>query len=64
MHRELEDQLIECPYCGESIDILLDHSEPEQSYIEDCQVCCRPINIRFSIGPDGKVLLNATTDSE
>ncbi|MGI9234767.1 MAG: CPXCG motif-containing cysteine-rich protein [Woeseiaceae bacterium] len=64
MNRELEDQLIECPYCGESIDILIDRSEPEQSYIEDCQVCCRPINIQFSIGPDGEVLLSTTTDNE
>ncbi|MCU7850636.1 MAG: CPXCG motif-containing cysteine-rich protein [Candidatus Thiodiazotropha sp. (ex Monitilora ramsayi)] len=37
---------IDCPYCGESIDILVDGSEPEQSYIEDCSVCCRPITLK------------------
>lgn len=64
MNRELEDRAIDCPYCGESIDILLDPSASEQSYVEDCQVCCRPINIRFSIAPDGDVSLTATTDNE
>ena len=47
-----QDLLVEqvsCPYCGESIDILVDPSIPEQSYIEDCQVCCRPITINVKI---------------
>ena len=41
------DQLFEtdiaCPYCGETISVLIDESSMEHSYIEDCQVCCRPI---------------------
>lgn len=64
MKRELEDRSIECPYCGESIDIFLDPTFSEQSYVEDCQVCCRPINIRFSVEPNGDLLLSATTDNE
>ncbi len=36
---------IECPYCGETIEIVVDCSEDVQSYIEDCSVCCRPIQI-------------------
>ena len=47
-----QDLLVEqvtCPYCGERIDILVDPSIPEQSYIEDCQVCCRPITINVQI---------------
>jgi len=63
-NRELEDRSIDCPYCGESIDIFLDHTVSEQSYVEDCQVCCRPINISFSVEPNGELLLSATTDSE
>ena len=41
----LETQNFSCPYCGESIELLIDDSVPEQEYIEDCQVCCRPITI-------------------
>lgn len=45
---------IDCPYCGERIEILLDASAGDQSYIEDCQVCCRPITVRVSIDDDGE----------
>ncbi len=45
---------IRCPYCGESIEILLDASAGEQHYIEDCQVCCRPIALSVSIDADGE----------
>lgn len=34
-----------CPYCWESISMLLDPSVSKQSYIEDCEVCCNPIQV-------------------
>jgi hypothetical protein len=34
---------IECPFCGETFTALIDCSENDQSYVEDCFVCCRPI---------------------
>ncbi|MEL0457332.1 CPXCG motif-containing cysteine-rich protein [Flavobacteriaceae bacterium SZ-1-7] len=34
-----------CPYCWENISMLLDNSVPNQKYIEDCEVCCNPIQI-------------------
>jgi len=43
-----EEAQISCPFCGETLSILLDLSIPEQDYIEDCQVCCRPIRIAYS----------------
>ena len=39
----LAETNISCPYCGETISVLIDGSVEEQQYIEDCQVCCRPI---------------------
>ncbi|MBT5472239.1 MAG: CPXCG motif-containing cysteine-rich protein [Nitrospina sp.] len=39
------EQFFNCPYCGQRISVLLDLSVPAQSYIEDCEVCCRPIEI-------------------
>ena len=58
-----QDLLVEqvtCPYCGERIDILVDPSIPEQSYIEDCQVCCRPItiNVQIEMSSDGGYVAN------
>jgi len=37
---------VQCPYCGEFITIFVDPSEDEQTYTEDCSVCCRPIVFR------------------
>lgn len=36
-----------CPYCWEEISMVFDLSTPEQSYVEDCEVCCNPIVLRF-----------------
>ena len=44
---------IGCPYCGESIDLVVDLSEPHQEYIEDCSVCCRPISLTIAVSEDG-----------
>jgi hypothetical protein len=40
---ELTESTIHCPYCGEPNQVLLDPGEAGHSYIEDCQVCCRPM---------------------
>ncbi|WPR74349.1 CPXCG motif-containing cysteine-rich protein [Algoriphagus sp. NG3] len=38
-----------CPYCLAEISILIDPSLPSQHYIEDCEVCCNPIDIRIEL---------------
>ena len=47
----LESQNYQCPYCGEPVEALLDLSGGDQHYIEDCPVCCRPI--QFELQTDG-----------
>jgi hypothetical protein len=47
----LESEAYYCPYCGEPGEALLDLSGGDQSYIEDCAVCCRPI--QFELRTDG-----------
>ena len=37
-----------CPYCWQEISMILDLSVGEQTYIEDCEVCCRPIQIVYT----------------
>ena len=44
-----------CPYCSASITMLLDVSVADQSYVEDCEVCCNPITLRVRI-EDGEVV--------
>jgi hypothetical protein len=55
---------IDCPYCGEQIEILADSSIPEQAYIEDCSVCCRPINLQLVSEDDHCRLVRAFRDDE
>ena len=43
----LQESRIYCPYCGESIEVLLKPEDVGADYIEDCQVCCRPIEFRL-----------------
>lgn len=62
--KDLENQTIRCPYCGESITALVDRSVPQQDYIEDCEVCCRPINFSITVGPDGETRLFVTSENE
>ncbi len=45
----LMEHYFQCPYCGEQISMVLDVSVRRQSYIEDCEVCCNPIEIRYSV---------------
>ena len=49
MSRLLTERRVCCPFCAESITILIDESGGSQDYIEDCQVCCRPMKIRLTI---------------
>ncbi|MCR8668910.1 CPXCG motif-containing cysteine-rich protein [Aestuariibaculum sp. M13] len=37
-----------CPYCWEHISMLLDSSVSNQQYIEDCEVCCQPIQVKLN----------------
>ncbi|MEO8933643.1 MAG: CPXCG motif-containing cysteine-rich protein [Xanthomarina sp.] len=41
----MEEHVFQCPYCWETISMLLDSSQSHQDYIEDCEVCCHPIQI-------------------
>jgi transcription elongation factor Elf1 len=50
-----------CPYCGEEISMLLDLSVGRQTYIEDCEVCCKPIEISFTVEDDDVATFDART---
>ena len=39
------EHFFQCPYCWEEISMILDTSIREQTYIEDCEVCCNPIEV-------------------
>jgi hypothetical protein len=43
------EQFFICPYCGQSISMLLEELYGAQSYIEDCETCCNPIQISYNV---------------
>jgi len=59
----LETAGVECPYCGEFFETAADTSGGDQDYIEDCPVCCRPVEFHLVTGADGE-LLSLTTRRE
>lgn len=61
---ELIEQSVSCPYCGEIIEVLIEASEFQQTYIEDCQVCCRPINFDVSTSLEGEILVSVSHENE
>lgn len=64
MKDSLSDVLIQCPYCWESITVLVDPEEAGNEYIEDCQVCCRPIVFRIVGDEDGGVGVEVSSEDD
>lgn len=51
-----EDIIVDCPYCGEQFETIVDISGGDQRYIEDCPVCCRPIEFQVRVDARGELL--------
>lgn len=49
-----EEIYVSCPYCMQQISFLLETLHGGQNYIEDCEVCCRPISLTFQV-EDGRI---------
>ncbi|MCG8415415.1 MAG: CPXCG motif-containing cysteine-rich protein [Pseudomonadales bacterium] len=59
-----ESVKIYCPYCGEQNELLVDCSVESQHYIEDCFVCCRPIEVFSNLNENGAPMVSVRTDSD
>lgn len=60
----LTEVSVDCPYCGESIDVLIDTTDLGEAYIEDCQVCCRPITVVASENDDGELSAKVYSEND
>lgn len=61
----LEPVTLNCPYCGESFETSVDTSGGSQAYVEDCAICCRPIEVRIRIDGAGELIdVHTSTDRE
>ncbi|RLA13086.1 MAG: CPXCG motif-containing cysteine-rich protein [Gammaproteobacteria bacterium] len=61
-HNQLAEIDIQCPYCWQSIGVLIDCSVGSQEYIEDCRVCCRPIVFDVIVDDDGYPTVSVNSD--
>ncbi|GJM04942.1 MAG: hypothetical protein DHS20C09_09330 [marine bacterium B5-7] len=60
----LSSKFITCPYCGEKIELVIDCSISEQNYIEDCEVCCRPIILLVFVDERGEAVVYPKHENE
>jgi hypothetical protein len=47
---------VQCPYCGESFETAVDPSAGSFRYVEDCQVCCQPIELTGEVDDAGALV--------
>jgi len=61
---ELLETSISCPYCGERNSVTIETLDQSQEYIEDCQVCCRPITFDIIVALDGGSSISVRAENE
>jgi hypothetical protein len=49
------EHFLNCPYCWQTISMILDLSVEKQFYVEDCEVCCHPIVISYTTNEKGEI---------
>ena len=52
------DALVTCPHCGEPTEIAVDEEAGKHTFIQDCNVCCHPIQVRARVDADGEVTVD------
>ena len=60
----MDDTIYICAFCGEEIQAVVDIASGgmEQSYTEDCPVCCRPNLLRVTVFDDGEIHIRAEAE--
>lgn len=64
MINQLVEAAVQCPYCWEEITLLIDASIEVQEYVEDCEVCCRPIDFVIEVDEQGQAKIDARLQHE
>ena len=60
----MDSQVIHSPSCGEPIEVAVDWSVRQQEYVEDCQVCCRPIVLTVGVDEDGETHIETRAECD
>jgi len=49
MSELISEQYGHCPFCAQPITLVVDLSAGSQTYVEDCQVCCQPMQVSLDV---------------
>ncbi len=55
---------IQCPSCGEVSGTMIEMTNAERSWIEDCQVCCCPMRVDIEVSANGELIAVQTSRTE
>ena len=55
---------VPCPYCGERVELMIDEGSGVQQYVEDCPVCCQPMEVSVALDAGGELIVIATRDND
>lgn len=64
MINQLIETTVQCPYCWEEFNLLVDASVESQEYVEDCEVCCRPIDFVIEVDERDQIVVQARLQDE
>ncbi|PYI87030.1 MAG: CPXCG motif-containing cysteine-rich protein [Verrucomicrobia bacterium] len=53
---------IQCPFCGQRFELVVDTSEPSQQFATDCEICCRPFEVAVQCEPGEILSLDIQTE--
>ncbi len=59
MINQVIEVVVQCPYCWEEFTLLVDGSIVMQEYIEDCEICCRPIDFVVEVDEQDRAKVQA-----
>ena len=55
---------VRCPYCGEPTSLVVDDASGDQSYVEDCTVCCRPMIVSVGIDAQAGIAVSVRREDD
>ncbi len=58
------EQALDCPYCGEPVTIFVDGSVSRQEYVEDCEVCCKPMVVLVEVEGESRPVVSVRDENE
>lgn len=62
LQRMEDTATVDCPFCGQSMELVLDTTVTSQRFVTDCEVCCRPFEVTAEC-EDGNVVSVAVAGS-